>query len=307
MYSNGINTNQAVNSNWSTQISTQANHSIFNGATTNNLTPTDHTVLTNVVAAAAPDQASRMAETLLNNHNITITIHSARQYLTQLENLPRNQEIPIIDSGGISRRRAFKMNNNNDVSSVVWHPPSDPTNMRVAPGVGAAGDMLQNGPRPLTGNVISMTSTLTRADLSNDDRTSQNQAMGNRSAQQESQIPNSEWLHLRGHSLGGPTHSSNLVAGPHALNTAMIPLERLVSDAANRGVTVGYNVDFFTHPQGGANDYVHHAQITITLPNQPPRIWTLEADPNKLDTKIDKNTLEQIQNAVEQYAQSIGL
>lgn len=55
-------------------------------------------------------------------------------------------------------------------------------------------------------------------------------------------IINAEFLHAIAHCLGGADSPENLYAGSHALNTAMIPIEKFVHNLVMQGIPVYYEV-----------------------------------------------------------------
>lgn len=233
---------------------------------------------------------------ILNNRRIIISYEEAVHYATQLTSNPENTLIPIV-----GRHRALRINRVGIVSSVDFRPPSDASHMRVSAFNGPMAEedssMLTYGPRPLTGIIVSQDATISAASLADiPPRDNLGQVMGG-SAAQLSGIQNSEWLHLIAHSLGGSDTPNNILAGPHSLNTAMIPFERLVRSYSRQGHFVDYHVTFFSDTIGYVS-YVHHVEIRITMPSNDIKIWTLGVNPNRIGEFINGQVLAEIEDAI---------
>lgn len=111
-----------------------------------------------------------------------------------------------------------------------------------------------------------------------------------------------EWLHMIGHQLGGEDIPENLVAGSHALNTAMIPIENAVHDIASQNIPITYAVTFWVkpiiHPTTGKKlDWVHTVETTVTVANEG-FTWTLTEQGSSLDTMISEHNLIAIRESV---------
>lgn len=237
---------------------------------------------------------------ILARRNIAISNEEAAFYASELTSHEENTLIPVK-----GRHRALKLNRAGVVSSVEWRPPSDASRMRVSPYYGPVDErgskMLTMGPRPLTGTMIRQDATISSRDLGDiPPRPGLAGVMGG-SAAQVSRIQNSEWLHLIAHSLGGPDTPANLVAGPHSLNTAMIPFERCVRVAVRKGMAVDYSVTFFADNMGTVS-YVHHVEITISFPGGKKGTWTLEVNPDSPGEFINGGVLSEIEGVVEAFA-----
>ena len=83
------------------------------------------------------------------------------------------------------------------------------------------------------------------------------------SAYELSDIVASEFLHMIAHQLGGQDVPDNLIAGTHALNTAMIPIENMVHNFLESNICVDYNVQFFPRP--GPIIWVDAVQIGLEI------------------------------------------
>jgi hypothetical protein len=244
---------------------------------------------------------SQKIQRILQQRRIEITPQDADNYATQLQTPPRNTLIQVL-----GRNRALKMNNIGVVSSVEYRPPSDASNMRVSPYFGPmpqdASSMVSEGRYPITGFVMSQDIRLDAANLNDiPDREDLGRVMGG-SAAILSNIPNSEWLHLVAHSLVGPDTADNLQAGPHPLNTAMIPFERAVRNMVRQGQIVNYQVTFFADTENDEQIfYVHHVEIGIQVNDQSEtRYWTLNVDPNHRDQFINGQVLAEIQQIAQE-------
>ena len=238
---------------------------------------------------------------ILKKRNIFISTDEVEFYASELLSNPPNTLVPIK-----GHHRALKMSSVGLISSVVWRPPSDASRMRVSPFNGPLleeeSSMLTMGPRPLIGSITWQSATIDQQMLTNiPERPSLASVMGG-SASKLSGVDNSEWLHLRAHSLGGPDTPVNLVAGPHSLNTAMIPFERFVRSKVRQGVVVDYDVTFFSEQEGSVS-YVHHVQIDIKLANGIEGSWTLEVNSQKRDEFINGQVLAEIEDAVKQFSE----
>lgn len=237
---------------------------------------------------------------ILAMRGIMVTDAEAAHYAVLLTSNPQNTEIQVF-----GRHRALKLNNAGVVSSIARKPGADASHMRVSgfqgPMQEGAYNMLTGGPRPLTGAITEQDATIHAATLSDiPTRPSLAPIMGG-SATLLSGIENSEWLHLVAHSLGGADAPANLVAGPHSLNTAMIPFERLVRTSARAGRIVDYRVTFFSDVEGSVS-YVHHVQITMTIRGHGTRTWTLEVNRNNISDFINGHVIAEIEAVVSSFA-----
>ena len=253
------------------------------------------------------ERAQEVQSLLDRRRSIDIKDPEAIKYAAELNRQPANTPVPVKN-----RHVALQLNKAGVLSSEGWRPPTDASNMRVSAAEGArgerGGDMLTHGPRPLTGQMLARDVTIDKASLANIlERESMNGVMGG-SAAEMSGIERSEWLHALAHSLGGadrPTDDKpqpNIVAGPHALNTAMIPFERLVLSEVQKGRIVDYHVTFFSDEEGSTEKkipYIHHVEISITLPNGRSGTWTLAVDPEHRDKFINRKALDDIEQTVE--------
>lgn len=111
-----------------------------------------------------------------------------------------------------------------------------------------------------------------------------------------------EWLHMIGHQLGGEDVPENLVAGSHALNTAMIPIENEVHDIASQNIPINYAVTFWikpiVHPTTGEEiAWVHTVETTVTVAEES-FTWTLTEQGTSLDTMISEHNLIAIRESV---------
>jgi Flp pilus assembly pilin Flp len=85
-----------------------------------------------------------------------------------------------------------------------------------------------------------------------------------------------EWLHLVGDSLGGGTHPGNLVAGTYDANTAMIPAEKAIAQAASSiatakpGSVVTVTGSATVLPDRNGNPSWVGNEITLTATVTPP-------------------------------------
>lgn len=234
---------------------------------------------------------------ILARRQIHITPEEATRYASELISNPPNTLVPIT-----GRHRALKMSSVGLISSVVWRPPANASHMRVSPFIGPQmdGDMMTMGPRPLIGGMTRQSAAIDAHMLAHiPERPSLATVMGG-SAAKLSGISNSEWLHLQAHSLGGPDTPVNLVAGPHSLNTAMIPFETFVRGAVRKGDVVDYDITFFTEMEGSV-PYVHHVEIQIKLKNGKKGTWTLEVNRFKRDEFINAHALADIEEEVKRF------
>jgi hypothetical protein len=235
---------------------------------------------------------------ILGKRGIFVSDEDAATYAGLLTDNVENTPVPVK-----GRHRALKLNRAGGLSSVEWRPESNASKMRVSPFEGPLPEdqssMLTMGRRPLTGGIATHDATISAAALGDiPQRSSLATVMGG-SASRLSEIENSEWLHMIAHSLGGPDLPINIQAGPHSLNTAMIPFERAVRAFARAGKIVDYRVTFFSFvPEGKDVLYVHHVEIGITLPDGKSGDWTLEVPPERIDLFIDGNQLEEIKQVV---------
>jgi hypothetical protein len=245
------------------------------------------------------ERLEQKIQRILGKRRIEVSDSDASAYASALVSQPENTPIPVT-----GHHRALKLNSVGVVSSVAWRPPSDASRMRVSPMSGPMNEdensMLTEGPRPLTGAVVSQDATITAAVLADiPERASLASVMGG-SASQLSGISNSEWLHMVAHSLGGADAPANVQAGPHSLNTAMIPFERLVRSSARAGKVVDYQVTFFSDTQGHIA-YVHHVEIGIKLPNGCSGTWTLEVNRERQGEFINGQVLAKIEEVVNRF------
>lgn len=84
------------------------------------------------------------------------------------------------------------------------------------------------------------------------------------SASKSTGKPGAEYLHILAHHLGGKETPDNLVAGAHALNTAMIPVENAVNSIKKSEYPVTYAVKMI--PRSVAS-YIEEVEITISVIN----------------------------------------
>ncbi|MFD2232825.1 hypothetical protein [Phaeospirillum tilakii] len=253
--------------------------------------------------AVADDTEERLEDKvvrILGRRGIQVSAEEATFYALELT---RNSENTLIPVRG--RHRALKLNRLGILSSVAWRPPSDASRMRVSPFFGpvteSASSMLTEGPRPLTGLITQQEATIdSRTLMDIPPRPGLAGVMGG-SAALLSGIANSEWLHLVAHSLGGGDVPANLMAGPHSLNTAMIPFERLVRTAVRKGLALRYTVTFFSDTFGTVS-YVHHVEISITFPDHRTGTWTLEVDQAHPDAFINGGVLAEIEAVAARFS-----
>jgi len=236
---------------------------------------------------------------ILRGRRIEIGVQEAAAYADALLRSPENTLIPMT-----GRHRALRLNRAGVVSSVSWRPPSDASRMRVSPMNGPMPEdqssMVTEGPRPLTGAMLIQDVTLSASSFADIlPRESLGQVMGG-SATQLSGVQNSEWLHMIAHSLGGQDTPANIVAGPHSLNTAMIPFERLVRSAARQGRMADYRVTFFSDEMGDVS-YVHHVEISISFQGGQTGTWTLEVNRESIGEFINGQVLADIERTVEAF------
>lgn len=88
-----------------------------------------------------------------------------------------------------------------------------------------------------------------------------NKVMG-RSASDAAGQTGVEYLHRIAHQSGGAESPDNLAIGTHAMNTAMMPVEKAVHDLVAAGNTLGYEVEF--RHLGKANNPVNLVIMTIS-------------------------------------------
>lgn len=148
----------------------------------------------------------------------------------------------------------------------------------------------------MTGLVTTHDVTISAADLKHIvPRSSLHSVMGG-SAAAMSGIANSEWLHAVAHSLGGPDAVSNLAAGPHSLNTAMIPFETAVKRLVHSGLVVDYHVTFFTQDlPGTAMQYISAVEIGIEIHGGTQKDWTLVVNSKDIEKFINGQVLAEIE------------
>jgi len=131
-----------------------------------------------------------------------------------------------------------------------------------------------------------------------------NKVMGG-SAYAQTGIPNSEFLHMVGHQLGGQDAEENLIPGYHALNTAMIPIENFVHDLATMGIDVTYIVEM--HPRVGGAIWASGVTMTVGFDFNEcshSRSWNIEIDSPE---KLNANYYHAIADDIENFKREIGL
>lgn len=81
---------------------------------------------------------------------------------------------------------------------------------------------------------------------------------------------NTEVLHIQACCIGGDNVLDNLKPGPHALNTAMIPIEGAIKTLKGSGVAFNVNIEFKmktkTFSQGNNVEYVEAIKMAINIP-----------------------------------------
>lgn len=170
--------------------------------------------------------------------------------------------------------------------------------------------MLQGGMRPYTGAVNTYGgTTITSQDLPRPGtrHTDQSKAMGG-SAFGFTGIQGDEHLHAVGYQLGGTTSSSNMVPGPHNLNTAMLPIENTIASLVKEGYKVTYTVRFYTSEATLVNPHgrVFAADITVTTPGIT-HTWTIHAQEGVPDFKIAKANMDEIVASIQAFVTRVRL
>lgn len=246
---------------------------------------------------AAPKPVETLSEKvirILEKQRIIIGDEEADTYAERLENSPRNTEIQVA-----GHHRALKLNKAGTLSTIHRRPPAGAGNMRVSPFYGPMKEdeisMINEGRFPITGGVVNNGITIKKSDLADiKPRASLSAEMGG-SAAQLSKIEHSEWLHAVAHSLGGEDKAHNLAAGPHALNTAMIPFETAIKKLVYDNRVVDYSVNFFTNYLENGLLYIHHVEIGIQINGAGRRYWTLFVNPSNIGQFINGGVLDEIQ------------
>lgn len=231
---------------------------------------------------------------ILLQRGIYISDEEADEYAKLLDDAPANTEIQIFN-----RHRALKLNAAGRLSSVKRRPPSGAHHMRADPKFGPMEEenisMISEGRFPTVGNIVENAISIKGSDLAKiDPRDNLRSVMGG-SAAEMSQIAHSEWLHCIAHSLGGEDKHYNLAAGPHALNTAMIPFELAVKKLVFAGKVVDYNVVFFTNQLEGGLTYVTGVEIGIAINNSEAKYWTLGVNESRVSEFINGGVLAEIE------------
>jgi len=240
---------------------------------------------------------------ILNRRDIHISDEDADSYAEKLTNSPPNTEIQVF-----GRHRALKLNAAGRVSSIKRRPPSSAVHMRADPVYGPMekvnASMIDEGRFPIAGGVLEQDVTIRAADLAQiGPRGNLRTEMGG-SAAQLSGIEHSEWLHAVAHSLGGDDKGYNLSAGPHSLNTAMIPFEIAVKQLVFDGKVVDYSVVFFTNYLEDGLLYITHVEIGIEVGDGGRKYWTLHVDPSRISTFINGGVLAEIQEVANTFVAS---
>lgn len=106
---------------------------------------------------------------------------------------------------------------------------------------------------------------LDRTNLRRHKRELANKVMG-RSASDAAGQTGVEYLHRIAHQLGGAESPDNLFIGTHALNTAMMPVEKAVHDLVAAGNELGYKVEEVNHMKRSLNP-VSAVKITVSARN----------------------------------------
>lgn len=138
-------------------------------------------------------------------------------------------------------------------------------------------------------------------------RSNLNSVMGE-SAQEQTDIENSEYLHMIAHSLGGQDVAENLLPGYHALNTAMIPIEYFVSELARRGLEVDYKVSFC--PRVGAVIWVSEVILEVKFDYynlHASYVWRISLDdPGFLNNDNFEELKEDVKQKLEEVDRDMG-
>lgn len=240
---------------------------------------------------------------ILSKRRIFIGDEDADEYAKKLENTPPNTEIQV--SG---HHRALKRDASGMLSSIKRRPPSSAENMRVSPFFGPMEEenisAIAKGRFPISGGILQQDVTIKSSDLANiAPRGNLSTEMGG-SAAKKSRIEHSEWLHAVAHSLGGADKAYNLAAGPHSLNTAMIPFETAVKKLVFDGKVVDYSVTFFTDYLDNGLPYIHHVEIGIQAGGEGMKYWTLVVDPKMMDQFINGGVLAEIEEIANLFVTS---
>ena len=249
------------------------------------------------------DLAERIRRVLRNYHNIhDVTDQEAEDYAQQLRNTPGTR-VPVR-----RHNQALTMDVRGIVRAVEYRPPANASNMRLS---GVEGPMTQEeatmvtvGQPPLTwvGHEMSVEEEITRQVLRNvGQRGQQNTVMGG-SAAALTGVEHAEWLHGIGHQLGGTEDETNLMAGPHQLNTAMIPFENAVSRLSLAGIPVRYGVRFLGNERGNQG-FVQHVELTFTA-DEYNQIITLSL-PSGSEQYMNVHLFPQIQERANQLEREI--
>lgn len=231
---------------------------------------------------------------ILSSRQIYIGDEDADAYAKKLKSSPPNTEIQVY-----GHHRALKINASGMLSSVRRRPPSSAENMRVSPFFGPMKEenisAIAEGRFPISGGVLQQDVTIKSSDLAHiAPRGNLSTEMGG-SAAKMSKIEHSEWLHAVAHSLGGDDKGYNLAAGPHSLNTAMIPFETAVKKLVFDGKVVDYSVTFFTDYLDNGLLYIHHVEIGIQVGGLGRKFWTLFVNHEMISQFINGGVLAEIQ------------
>lgn len=265
---------------------------------------------TSPVEPFSPQPLAQRAETLaenisriLLNRGIQISDEEADAYAEAIEKNPANTEIQVH-----GRHRALKRDAAGRLSSIKRRPPSGATHMRADAYAGPMKEedssMIMDGRFPMTGAVMQQDVTITADDLKAIPPRGDLRAEMGGSAAQMSGISNSEWLHAVAHSLGGADKNINLAAGPHSLNTAMIPFEVAVKTLVYNGIAVHYSVTFFTDFLENGFSYIHGVEVGIKTRDDNQKYWTLRVSEERRDQFINGGVLADIQKIANQYLES---
>jgi len=237
-----------------------------------------------------PDKIIR----ILANRNITVAPDEAAAYA---DDLTRGKQ-PRVGH----HHRVLRMDSAGRVSSVKRHFSGKGMMGRVSEVEGPMpeDDVMRPDERlPLIGESRSHSAEVTLAGI--EARKALAGVMDG-SAAALSGMGDAEWLHMIGHQLGGEDVPENLVAGSHALNTAMIPIENAVHDIASQNIPITYAVTFWIKPiihptTGEALDWVHTVETTVTVVDES-FTWTLTEQGTSLDTMISEHNLIAIRESV---------
>lgn len=251
------------------------------------------------------DQEKELAEDIIRilaKRRIYIGDEEADAYAKKLLASERNTAVQVF-----GRHRALKLNKAGGLSSVHRRPPSSAHNMRVDPIYGPMEEknasMIEENRFPLTGGILEQDVKIRASDLQKIVPRSNLRTVMGGSAAGLSNIQSSEWLHAIAHSLGGADQDHNLSAGPHALNTAMIPFETAVKQLVYDGKVVDYSVIFFTDT---INDiaYIRAVEIGIDVNGKGRKYWTLTVDESRRDAFINGGVLGEIQGIASSFVSS---